>query len=218
MNTEVLFPHLKSYMDSIIGESEKINDQRKSQLQPVMDYVLNVISGGREPQLLFVCTQNSRRSMFTQVWAQLAGWVCGIKNFHSHSAGSELAALHSNTRDALIRAGIKIDQLTGGENPLYRAVFSEAFPSMYLFSKQVNFSENPKKDFGAVLVCVEDAETCPFIPSAEVRIPLPYDDPKKFDDTDQIAAAYDRSSQQIASEMFYVMKCVAEKMSSSIRT
>ena len=218
MNTEVLFPHLRTWVESALEETEKINDRRKEQLRPIVEYLLKVISLGKEPQILFVCTQNSRRSMFTQVWAQVAAWIFGIKNLHCTSAGSESSSLHSNTRDALIRAGVKIDALTGGKNPLYRATFSEAFPSIYLFSKQVDFSENPKEDFGAVLVCVEDAETCPFIPNADVRIPLPYDDPKKFDSSDQMQTAYDRTCSQIACEMFHVMKSVAEKNAASTQT
>ncbi|MFI5135101.1 MAG: protein-tyrosine-phosphatase [Chitinophagales bacterium] len=195
-----------------MAESDNISDQRKQQAQPVIDYLLKVISLGKEPKLLFVCTQNSRRSMFAQVWAQLGALIFGVKNFHVYSAGSESTALHPNTRDALIRTGIKIDELTGGENPLYRASFSGAFPSVDLFSKSIDFSENPKKDFGAVLVCVEDAEACPFIPNADVRIPLPYADPKKFDNSDEMEAAYDRCCQQIAAEMFWVMKTVSEKI------
>jgi len=149
--------------------------------------------------------------MFTQVWAQLAGWLFGVKNFHTYSAGGDLSALHPNTKDALIRAGIQIQTLTEGVNPLYHAMFGETLPPIYLFSKQVDFSENPKKNFGAVLVCVDDAEWCPFIPNADVRIPLPYNDPKKFDGTHEMESAYARCCRQIAEEMFYVMKSVSKK-------
>jgi arsenate reductase len=149
--------------------------------------------------------------MFTQVWAQLAGWCFGVKNFQAYSAGGATSSLHPNTRDTLIRAGVQIKALTEGNNPLYKAEFSESFPSLFLFSKNLDYSELPKKNFGAVLVCVEDAEACPFIPTADVRIPLAYDDPKKFDNTDQMETAYDKCCRQIAAEMFYVMKTISEK-------
>jgi arsenate reductase len=77
---------------------------------------------------------------------------------------------------------------------------------MNLFSKDLDHPGLPKKNFGAVLVCVNDAEACPFIPHAEVRIPLPYADPKKFDGTGEMEAAYDRCCLQIASEMMWVME------------
>lgn len=149
--------------------------------------------------------------MFAEVWAQVAAWNFGIKNFHSHSAGSSVTALHANTREALMRAGILIEVSGNGNNPQHSAVFNEAIPPLKLFSKDLDHPELPKKNFGAVLVCVNDAEACPFIPQADVRIPLPYSDPKKFDGTDEMIAAYDRSCREIATEMFWVMKQVSGK-------
>lgn len=202
---------LEDYVATISSVAEEIAWERKALLRPIVSYLLEVISKEREPTLLFVCTQNSRRSMFAEVWAQVAAWNLGIRNFHSYSAGSGATALHPNTRDALNRTGILIEAISGGENPVYRAEFGDALPSMNLFSKDIDHPELPKKNFGAVLVCVNDAEACPFIPHADVRIPLPYSDPKKFDGTHEMIAAYDRCCREIAKEMFWVMKQVSEK-------
>jgi len=54
------------------------------------------------------------------------------------------------------------------------------------------------------MTCSHADENCPFIPGAEARIPVRYEDPKAFDDTPEEAAQYDARSKQIASEMFYV--------------
>src|SRR4249920_3744763 len=116
MNTDSLFPELKHYVNSLNSEANNFDDRRKQLLDPVIKYLRTSIEQQREPQLLFVCTQNSRRSMFTQVWAQLAGWLFGVKNFHAYSAGGDVSALHPNTKDALIRAGVQIQTLTEGEN------------------------------------------------------------------------------------------------------
>jgi arsenate reductase len=47
-------------------------------------------------------------------------------------------------------------------------------------------------------------ENSPYIPGAEARIPIRYEDPKIFDGTPEEEARYDERSLQIASEMFYV--------------
>lgn len=199
---------LEAYVSIISSFTDEVAEERKVLLRSIVSYLKEAISKKHEANLLFVCSQNSRRSMFAEVWAQVAAWNFRIKNFHACSAGSGATALHPNTRAALNRAGILIDALTDGENPLYRAEFGAAIPPMKLFSKGIDYSELPKKNFGAVLVCVNDAEACPFIPHADVRIPLPYSDPKKFDGTDEMIAAYDRCCREIAKEMFWVMKAV----------
>jgi hypothetical protein len=203
---------LEDYAATISAGAEDIAPERQALLRPIVSYLADVISKQQEPRLLFVCTQNSRRSIFAEVWAQVAAWKYGISNFHASSAGSAVTTLHPNTRDALMRSGILIEANGGGENPLYRAEFGHALPPMNLFSKDLDHPGLPKKNFGAVLVCVNDAEACPFIPNADVRIPLPYADPKKFDGTDEVKMAYDHSCEEIAREMFWVMKQVSEKM------
>ena len=45
---------------------------------------------------------------------------------------------------------------------------------------------------------------CPFVPGAALRIGLPFDDPKAFDNTPREAAMYDERCQQIARELLYV--------------
>ena len=54
------------------------------------------------------------------------------------------------------------------------------------------------------MTCSDADENCPYIPKAEKRIPLRYDDPKSYDDTPIESEKYDERSLQIASEIFYV--------------
>jgi len=56
------------------------------------------------------------------------------------------------------------------------------------------------------LMCCDDADqSCPHVPGALARIALHYVDPKVSDDRADEAATYDARSQQIASEMFYLI-------------
>jgi len=54
------------------------------------------------------------------------------------------------------------------------------------------------------LTCSSAIKDCPYIPGAEVRIPLPFEDPKAFDNTPQQAEKYRERSLQIATELKYV--------------
>jgi arsenate reductase len=67
---------------------------------------------------------------------------------------------------------------------------------------------NPNGIFATIMTCSHADENCPFIPGAEARIPVRYEDPKEFDDTNLESQKYDERSKQIASEMFYVFSRV----------
>lgn len=49
-----------------------------------------------------------------------------------------------------------------------------------------------------------------FIPGADIRVPLRYEDPKIFDGTPEEVAAYDERCAQIAREMALLFKSVKE--------
>lgn len=63
---------------------------------------------------------------------------------------------------------------------------------------------NPTSTFAAVMTCDSANEACPFVPGAETRIPITYEDPKAFDGTPQQAEKYEERSLQIATELHYV--------------
>ena len=54
------------------------------------------------------------------------------------------------------------------------------------------------------MTCDSANEACPFVPGAEIRIPITFKDPKAFDNTPQQAEKYKERSLQIATELFYV--------------
>ncbi|MDP5044790.1 MAG: protein-tyrosine-phosphatase, partial [Leeuwenhoekiella sp.] len=63
---------------------------------------------------------------------------------------------------------------------------------------------NPQTGFAALMTCADADENCPFIPGAEKRLPLRYDDPKISDGTTQEEEVYAARSKQIATEMKYI--------------
>jgi arsenate reductase len=67
-----------------------------------------------------------------------------------------------------------------------------------------NDNFNPSFKFAAILTCTGADKGCPFINGADVRISIPFKDPKLFDGTTQQDDKYLQRSLQIATELKYV--------------
>ena len=183
-----------------------ISDERKAVLQPLIEY----IKSKREKQLPillnFICTHNSRRSQLSQIWAQTAADYFQLAA-QCYSGGVEVTACNERTIASLERIGFIVSK-HGHSNPIYFVLHTEDSRPMIAFSKLHDDVINPHRNFASVMTCSHADENCPYLPGADVRIPVRYEDPKAFDDTEQEAAMYDERSRQIASEMFYVFSRV----------
>ena len=197
-----LYPALKNKLEAL--NNSKISSERKTVLKPLIDFIQKAKNAGNTIQLNFICTHNSRRSQFGQVWARAISDHYGIKT-ECFSGGTEETAFNQNAIDALNRAGFKIES-TSGENPHFQVLYSEDRSALECFSKVYDASENPSENFAAVMTCSHADENCPFIPGSKARIALDYSDPKKYDNTPLTREKYDERSDQIASEMIYVFE------------
>jgi arsenate reductase len=103
-------------------------------------------------------------------------------------------------------AGFRISIEREGMNPTYLVNFTEELPPVRVFSKVYDDDANPKKDFAAVMTCSHADENCPFIPGADLRIPITYDDPKDFDGTPLEGEKYRERVHEIGREMLYVFE------------
>ena len=81
--------------------------------------------------------------------------------------------------------------------------YDENKSSLLGFSKIYDDDEN-KTPYIVLTTCNNADENCPFIPGADERIPVRYNDPKGFDNTDMEEQIYDERSNEIATELFYV--------------
>lgn len=183
-----------------------IPDNRKVMLDKFKDYIQNKLEIGETPRLNFICTHNSRRSQFSQIWAQTAAAFFAI-DVECFSGGVELTAFNERAVASILRCGFKVEK-EGEINPKYSVYYDTKSKPIVAFSKLFDDTPSP---FAAVMTCAHADENCPFIPAAECRIPVRYDDPKAFDDTALEAEKYDERSIQIASEMFYVFRNLANK-------
>ena len=107
------------------------------------------------------------------------------------------------------RAGFGVEN-PGGDNPHYRVQWLPEQDAEECFSKKYDDAFNPQDAFAAVMVCSDADAACPFVPGADLRVSLPYEDPKVADDTDGEAAKYDERAGQIATEMLYLFSRVTE--------
>jgi len=185
-------------------DPESISSDRKSELLPLIEYLRPKATKGQDIRINFICTHNSRRSHISQVWAQaLACWF-DIKNVFCYSGGTKATALFPIAAETLKASGFLINTLSEGKNPVYSIKYSGNDHPVIGFSKTYDDPFNPKSGFAAVMTCSEADGDCPFIPGAEKRFPITYEDPKAYDNTPQQLEKYQERNLQIATELFYV--------------
>jgi len=195
-----LYPSLQSYIEKAL--QIPITEERKALLQEMIDYVQKKVDNNQDINLNFICTHNSRRSQFSQIWGKVAAEYYGI-DINSYSGGVEVTAFNERAVASIKRFGFKVSK-DGNGNPKYFVFYSDDADPITAFSKVFDDGANASKNFAAIMTCSHADENCPFIPGTEARIPVRYEDPKAFDDTPEEAEKYDERSLQIGSEMLYV--------------
>ena len=195
-----LYPQLAASIEK--AKTLPIPEERTEVLQVLIDYVQKKVDQNQEINLNFICTHNSRRSQFSQIWGKVAAAYHGIE-VNSFSGGVEVTAFNERAVSSIQRFGFKVSK-EGEGNPKYFVFYSNDEDPIVAFSKVYDDPANAPARFAAVMTCSHADENCPFIPGAEARIPVRYEDPKAFDGTALEAEKYDERSLQIASEMMYV--------------
>lgn len=185
-------------------DPENITQDRKSILQPLIEFLQIKTHNQEEIRLNFICTHNSRRSHLAQVWAQTAASYFNIQKVFCYSGGTQATAVFPEIIQTLSTSGFKIMALSEGDNPVYSIKYANNTLPVIGFSKAYDAAFNPESEFGAILTCSDADAGCPFIAGAQKRIPIPFEDPKIFDNSPQQAEKYHQRSMQIATELFYV--------------
>lgn len=181
-----------------------VSADRIYKLQPLIDYIQEKANHKKDINLNFICTHNSRRSHLAQVWAKVAAFHFKVERVTCYSGGTEVTALYPKVAETLLSQGFDVLQIGEGINPVYAIKYEANSAPILGFSKKYDSLFNPVSSFAAVLTCSQAEEACPFIPGAEKRIGLPFEDPKSSDLTPEQSKVYAERSLEIASEMFYV--------------
>ena len=193
-------------IENIIGSLNiaNVTNERREILKPLIDFIQSKAATNKEIRINFICTHNSRRSHLSQVWSQTMAHYFDIKNVFCYSGGTEATALFPMVAETLRNSGFQIKTISKNENPVYSIKYADNEHPVIGFSKKLDDDFNPKSEFAAIMTCDSANEACPFVPGAEIRIPITFKDPKAFDNTPQQAEKYKERSLQIATELFYV--------------
>jgi len=209
-----MYPTLVSYLKECTRHWNSIPTKRQEELQKVAEYISKKQQAGEPAKLTFICTHNSRRSHLAQIWSAVSAHYLDIEGIETYSGGTEATAFNSRAVAAVKRAGFRVEKpeqerVVDGENPRYRVRFDEQEEPLICFSKTFDDANvNPKGNFAAIMTCSHADENCPFVPGAEFRLSIPYQDPKESDGTDREQQTYDERCRQIATEMFFMMSRV----------
>lgn len=195
-----MHPELRRALRSFSSEPPA---ERIALLQPIAVWCAARLQQGMPAHLVFVCAQNSRRSVFAQAWAIAAANDVGLGDVHCWSAGAENSAIAQQVVRELERSGFRVEE-EGDETGEWILTIGEEDEALVLFSKTIDDPENPANGFAAVMVCGE--EGCPLVPNADQRFPLTYRDPKVSDGSPDQDATYRERSEEIAAEMRWLMQ------------
>jgi len=199
---------LSNWLQSLEKDlNETPTDRHAENIQNLAKWIFNQHLNGKIAKLNFICTHNSRRSQFSQILSQVVQAWMKVNYAESFSGGTEVTACNHRTIEALKRIGLSVSA-KGESNPVYTVTDIQLDLNLDLWSKLYNDDKNPNNLFAAVMTCDHADENCPFIPGAEIRIPLTYIDPKYADDTDEEASAYDQTCKIIATDMIRLFRAV----------
>lgn len=208
---QLLTTPITQNLEKFNSEFDKIPLERKQLLERLSAYVAQKLALNQPIKIIVICTHNSRRSHIGQLWLQASAIHLGIPNFESYSGGTEATAFNTRSVAAMERVGFIFDKTSEGENPIYHTFMpTNAETPTVLFSKKFDADSNPQQNFAAIMVCTEADQGCPIVPGTDLRLAIPFEDPKAFDDTDLEALKYDERVQQIGLEFLYALKTAKE--------
>jgi protein-tyrosine-phosphatase len=214
-----LLPKIREYADSITTSLDLIDEPHRLASRELVEWIAANYRPKEVLDVIVVCTGNSRRSILGATMGNIAAAYYGLPEIRFHSGGTEPTAFNGRTVKALKEVGVEVEP-TGKEaergepktaNPVYRLCWgsraeSEATPVEALeFSKRYDDPSNPQKGFAALMVCSEADANCPFVKGANLRVSMPYLDPKVYDGGAYESAKYAERRDDMMRLMLAVM-------------
>ena len=181
-------------------KENSISKKRLKNLEKIINEINRYTIDKNYPKIIFICTHNSRRSQLAEIWAHTFNFVFE-KNIKVFSAGTVKDKFSSRLVSVLKEIGFKVKK----KSNKFIFNFSENHNSIPMNSKLID-EIYLKDNFITIMTCSNADKNCPVIPNALSRILLSYEDPKKFDFTNQETKKYKETSHKIALEFYYIFK------------
>ncbi|CAA6827984.1 MAG: Arsenate reductase (EC [uncultured Aureispira sp.] len=202
-----ILPTLALYCQQLEQKFNQISPARKQVLLVLSHYLMAQIKEGKTPAVTVICTHNSRRSHLAQLWLAIAADYYQTPEIATFSGGTQISAFNPRTIVALQEIGLKITSKNPSiANPIYDVSWTDKRAPYLAFSKQYTHPSNPQNDFLALVVCAHADLHCPIITGSALKLALPYQDPKAFDNSPLEAAEYAKTCALIGLEMLFVLK------------
>lgn len=199
-----MYSSLTHLLHQLSTQTLQLTDQRQASLNQLADYIRQCQATKKQAELVFICTHNSRRSHFSQIAAAIAATFYGVEGIKTYSGGTEVTRFNQNAIKTLQNIGFHIfSKNEDNPNPHYFVDFGTAEPVL-CFSKMYTDAGNPTKHFAAIMTCTDAEQNCPLVAGADLRLALPYKDPKASDNTAFVETEYRERFLQILGEMLYV--------------
>lgn len=206
-----MFLKIESLCRKLESERDLISEERKLILKSIVRALDIELKDKGKADLIYICTHNSRRSHFGQIWASVASELYGVSSLiNAFSGGSEVTALHPHSIKALESLGFELLSKSKGENLQYEIKFGDK-SSTFCYSKLYDDKRNPQKNFIAIMTCSQADENCPSIPGATFRSSTPYGDPKIYDNTKLEKEKYLERALEIGREVCFMMFFLTSK-------
>ena len=107
-------PSIKAYCDNLTKNFSAIPDSRKELLETINYYIAIKRKENKPVNLVYICTHNSRRSHFGQIWSMVAADYYNISNVNTFSGGTEATSFNTNAINALKNTGFVIKKIKEG--------------------------------------------------------------------------------------------------------
>lgn len=187
-------------------DTTSIPEDRIKKINKLIRYIKLDQDKNIKTQLNFICTHNSRRSQFSQIWSATFAYYFNHTNIFSFSGGTEVTQTYKSVIKTLEKIGFKITQKSKSFNRHYLVDISKTNKNIILYSKMYNCKMNPKSEFIAIMNCNNADINCPIIPGSISRFSLPYEDPKRFDGYNDELYQYSKINIEIATSMKYLFE------------
>ncbi len=185
---------------------DEIQNERLKIIHKIIKSINQNIMNDSYPNILFVCTHNSRRSQFAEIWSNTMNCIFK-KKIKILSAGIVKTAIHYQFLNALRDVGFKIRKK--GDN--YYLKYSNNYKGIKIYSKTIN-DINTNSSLIVINTCSDADINCPSVPNTLERFLLPYEDPKISDNTKFEKTKYQETCKKIASEIFYLFSNIKKQI------